>query len=526
MDSSNSATPGPASEDPHLGDRINTATRTVHTKLNKQLLLRLPLAVPPRAHTPSTYVSGLIHVAPIYIAFESLWRDILRSHDDKVKQFGDCGSDGCRPGTHLLDPQSLPLFPFGTSETLVHRPVACERIHSVLMYLRLPGLERSSNLRADIRSITGWSKDVVDEQVKVAAKTGRLGQFIAHIQRSVDKNPHVLLAYAWVLYMALFSGGRFIRATLETAGTDFWSKKSEPVLPSMRPCEKPIPIQSRQPRDHGHSQCTTGDALSSSQETPSFGSLEFFRFATPMDGEDLKTEFKRRLIESESLLTEGEREDIVQEAQCIFDNMILLITQLDGVFENRSPSNSLDGWASLLVPRLVGGRVRDSVAVAKERGLKALHPEAGSKHDESSPAESDQQLPASEYVKKGPVSGGPAATTGTSSLNANGTMTSATELAVKMSLSQDADAGTLKTVRFGNTPVRSDRASHVEEHALSAITDGEAASKPVLMAAGANGGALDEKRSRTWASSTMLWNVALFLGMVGILLGVGQVRKG
>ncbi|KAK3685613.1 hypothetical protein B0T22DRAFT_482567 [Podospora appendiculata] len=525
MDSSNAATPGPSAEDPHLGDRINTATRTVHTKLNKQLLLRLPLAVPPRAHTPSTYVSGLIHVAPIYIAFESLWRDILRSHDDKVKQFGDCGPDGCQPGTHPLDPQSLPLFPFGTSETLVHRPVACERIHSVLIYLRLPGLERSSSIRADIRSITGWSKDLVDEQVKVAAKTGRLGEFIAHIQRSIDKNPHVLLAYAWVLYMALFSGGRFIRATLETAGTEFWSKTSEPVQPSMRPCEKPIPVGPRQPRDHGHSHCTTGDAQSSSQETPSLGSLNFFRFATPRDGEDLKTEFKRRLIESESLLTEGEREDIVQEAQCIFDNMILLITQLDGVFDNRSPSNSLDGWASLLVPRLVGGRVRDSIAVAKERGLKALDLGVRSKHDESSPAESDQRLPASEHVNKITVSGDTATTTVASSLNANGTMTSATELAVKMSLSQDADAGTLKTVRFGNTLIRSDRVSHVEEHALSAITDGEAASKLEPIATGASSGVLDEKRGRVWPSSTMLWNVALFLGMVGILLGVGQVRK-
>jgi hypothetical protein len=158
---------------------------------------------------------------------------------------------------------------------------------------------------------------------------------VAHIRRSVSKQPHVLLAYAWVLYMALFSGGRFIRATLESAGAHgFWTDGRQ---------ERTVPVH---------------------------GPLDFFHFPTPQDGEDLKHEFKQRLANMGTLLTEGERDDIVKEAICIFESMILVISQLDDVCHTRMEELNSDD-ASVLNPRSASFRIRDSVVVTKERSSRA-----------------------------------------------------------------------------------------------------------------------------------------------------------
>lgn len=400
----------------HLGTRINIATRSAHAKLNKDLILRLPLALPPIAPTPSVYVSGLLHVAPIYIAFESLWRDIVNSapkEDDEEDRTSNLDSpDNVSPGNQDQDS--------GEDDG---RPRASERIHSVLKFLHLPVLQRSERLRDDIRLITGWTEDVVNEQISLASERGDVGEFISHIKRSVDRQPLVLLAYAWVLYMALFAGGRFIRGSLENAGPEFWSATSEPVFPSMVPCVKPAPsspvasqftspdgyegddqlLAVLAPREKVMIAATTTTTTTTTASKPestmrSMSPLQLFRFDTPQDGEDLKIEFKRRLIDSESRLTSNELEDIIHEATRIFDYMNSIVAQLDVVFAKsqfsaernggssitlsngspsyvRSISSFLERSARLLIPGGGGGprsRLKDSVAIAKERRVKAL----------------------------------------------------------------------------------------------------------------------------------------------------------
>ncbi|KAK0643096.1 hypothetical protein B0T16DRAFT_312945, partial [Cercophora newfieldiana] len=326
-----------------LGDRINTATRSVHARLNKNLILRLPLALPPHVHNPSLYVSGLVHIAPIYLVFESLWQNIV---------LAEGVATNTPPPAPFLDPASLALFPSDASESDKNsKPSASPcpfHIRSVLTHVLLPSLNRSRALHHDIHAITGWTPSEVSAQVRLVAQTGRLGAFLAHTKRSVAKNPHVLLAYAWVLYMALFSGGRMIRASLEEPGHSFWDRKADPVAPSGRACEKPVFDREGLP-------------------------LSFFRFATPEDGEDLKAEFKKRLGEAEAQLSPDEINEIVQEAVCIFDNMMLLVTQLDGVCAGDGDANSKasstgvdEGWVAAL-GGFLGGRVRDSLAVARER---------------------------------------------------------------------------------------------------------------------------------------------------------------
>jgi hypothetical protein len=226
---------------------------------------------------------------------------------------------------------------------------------------------RSNRLKADITNLTGWSSSTVEEQLRLVEHNGPLGDFIQHIKRTVQSRPHVLLAYSYILFMALFAGGRFIRATLESAGDEFWDRLPSPVLPSLLPCDETTRRTKRAsglsdeqiPQDDFHHHAT--------HTMP----LRFFHFQTPEDGEDLKREFKRRLASMEGELSTREKQDIVQESICIFDNMMHLVQQLDRLCNDPSREGNDSSTSSLL--DLVDqfhpfrSRLRDSVSIAKDR---------------------------------------------------------------------------------------------------------------------------------------------------------------
>lgn len=451
----------------YLGHSINIATRGVHTKLNKSILAYFPLARPPQAHNPSVYVSGLLHIAPVYLAFESLWQDILDSSDKNANDED-------------------------------------KRIHSVLSSLRLTGLMRSESLLSDILAITGWSEDVVDEELKAVAQTGRLGDFIAHIKRSVNNHPHVLIAYAWVLYMALFSGGRFIRSTLESAGPSFWSATCDPIQPSGRACSEPIPTQQQNP-------FSPSDPESETNLSPP--PLSFFRFATPQDGEDLKQSFKSRLHEAQHVLTLEEHAHVVREAICIFDNMNLLVAHLDTLFTHSNPPTSSSSRASSIKSSswttLLGRRIRDSVAVAKERGLWAIS--ASSKRGSlvALPDDGDgHALAGADNSELGPA---PAKVVESETNNAQAALTEGTVELVEESLvsllrrdgETNAEKGGLKVVRFEAEPV---------------VLGGKAEKQGII----SGGGGGDGQRA---AVEPMVWNLVVALAMVGVGVGFGYVWR-
>jgi len=310
-----------------LSDSVNATTRSVHTKLNKLVMSRLRLALPPQADDASQYVSGLLHIAPIYLAFESLWVSLLErpttAESSGSEQSGlactACDADGASPFVHTnCDFADIQINISG-------------RIQALLADLHFEGLQRSGPLRKDLISLTNWSNRTLAEKLNDASEALVLSEFLDHIKSHVEGSPHVLLAYAWVLYMALFSGGRFIRATLENIYTDFW-------VPASAQSQAPAKLMG-----------------SNGTEARPFG---FFRFDTPEDGEDLKLEFKRRLVESESVLTQPEREDIIKEAQSIFEFMIRLVGELDDICGTDKEAAEA---------RLLSLRSRDSVIVEKER---------------------------------------------------------------------------------------------------------------------------------------------------------------
>ncbi|KAI1335227.1 hypothetical protein F5Y15DRAFT_254459 [Xylariaceae sp. FL0016] len=357
-----------------LSEQINIATRSVHTKLNKLVIFRLPLAQPPQADDASQYVSGLLHVAPIYITFESLWRTLVESpvpvDFNAAEDTHSCTA--CEPQSKDDKAGTSDVHSKPSSVEEAHLAVVCPRIHSLLSHLRLDGLQRTQPLQRDLNALTGWSSRTLVEQLNDAAESPVLADFLTHTKRSVQTHPHVLLAYAWVLYMALFSGGRFIRASLESIDPSFW------VPASMHPPVTVVGSPSPSPRMTIKAKNTMGES-GSQPSAP----LDFFHFDTPTDGEDLKQTFKRRLAESEALLTTQEKDDIVQEARCIFDFMVRLVGALDDVCgtdreaeaaTSGSNSGSGGGFGVGLLNKLslLSLRSRDSVVVEKERRLADL----------------------------------------------------------------------------------------------------------------------------------------------------------
>ncbi|KAL2135207.1 hypothetical protein VTI74DRAFT_9413 [Chaetomium olivicolor] len=294
-------TPSSRPKPPHLGDAINTATRSLHAQLNRNVLHHFPFCLPPHTTNPSIYASGLLHIAAVYLAFESLWQDLLTNTPSQLPQ-----------GPETQQPRN-------------------DRALSVLRAIHLPALLRSAPLLLDIRSITGWSEAVVRQEIEQVSRTGgHLASFVRHINAEAAEHPHVLLAYAWVLYMALFAGGRSIRAALESAGEGFWEARCEPLRPCGRWGTAPLSLGGVGKGREGVG--VVGAAEGGNGEGKERMPLRFFRFEAAEDGDELRREFKRRVELVEGLLTAEEKEEVVREARCVFEEMNLLVAQLDGAF--------------------------------------------------------------------------------------------------------------------------------------------------------------------------------------------------
>jgi heme oxygenase len=334
------------------GDMVS-ATRSIHTKINKLITSRLRLAVPPQAPDAGLYVSGLLHILPIYMTIEKLWLDIIET----------------LPVENVLD-HSIPNAEGGKDEKLE----VSERVQVILKELYLPQLFRSDSLKADIKSVTGWSDDVLNRQINAIKGTGQLSAFISHIKQIIHAKPHTLVAYSYNLFMALFAGGRFIRAVLENVGDEFWEAVPAPIKPTMQPCESRSDAISPLELVNDSSLQQMAETSLHPDDKSSLP-LQFWRFDSDNDGDDLKQEYKKRLLQRENELTAEEREDIAQESVIILESIGFIVGQLDTVCSNEQDEKPISqmptrpSLASLFGNNQFGARLRDSLLIARERGM-------------------------------------------------------------------------------------------------------------------------------------------------------------
>lgn len=354
-----------------LGEAIAAVTRGIHARLNKSIIARLPLALPPRASDPSYYVTGLLHITPIYTTFEGLWSDFLEPYCDGVDPHAELVATvptGSETPPAEPSPLSTPV-----PQPQKQRQRLPVRVHSVLHALHLPGLVRGEHLKVDIQSLTGWSSHVLEDQLNVASQSPHLASMIEHVEKSIREKPLLLVTYTYIMYMALFAGGRFIRATLESTGDEFWQTPLSPIRPTMQPCvPKPDPQDDNvEPRPHS-------EMHKCHHPLP----LSFFHFNTPHDGEDLKVEFKRRLRICEAALEPQERDDIIHEAANVFQHITSLVHELDNMCDEDTTEDAASAPGHFLQVMPLLSRLRDSMAVAKERHARGS-PRASSSEGDS-----------------------------------------------------------------------------------------------------------------------------------------------
>ena len=202
--------------------------------------------------------------------------------------------------------------------------------------LCMGGLERAGRLRDDVEEILsrGGSGPAVH-----FAQGSRVEAFADRVCAAAAAEPRLLLAYAWVLYMALFSGGRYIRSRLRGAGAGFWN-------------------------GGGGGDAGWGDGEGRVWPDGRGGGvdrwLRFWTFEGGEDGEDLKAEFKARFAAVEGTLTEAEKEAVVREAVVVMRLMDGLVVEIcDAV--GTGVAAPVAGWA--VGGERVGGRGDEGAGV-------------------------------------------------------------------------------------------------------------------------------------------------------------------
>lgn len=362
----------PGGEPQSLAHSINTAIASSHTKINRLILDRMPHAVPPQADNPSTYITGLLHIGAVYIAFESLWQNIIGTHTEIAPL----------PYAYPFSKHSSASNPGPNHGST--SPQVTERARRILETAYWPNMLRAARVKADIRAMTGWSADIVDEQLRSAGTTGELGAFLAHIQDAIEGRPHLLLAYAYSLYLALLSGGSYIRTELMYLRADFWLAIPDPVRPGMVPCTREPSSEPENLRRHSTFECDSGPHGLAGEDPSITLPLSFLDFDTPLGLEnprqrakDLKAEFKRRFADAEQELTDPERRDIVAESVTIFEHLESVVGQLDkicgsGAGPTRQGKSRRHSVKADSQPAGIGSRLRDSIAIAKGRLLRTM----------------------------------------------------------------------------------------------------------------------------------------------------------
>ena len=293
-----------------LSHAINTATRPLHNTLNDLITARLPLCLPPHATDPVLYLAGLEALLFIFEAIETAFAR-LTTDAEPLCTNSAAGGDT----TTLVDalatllPKGLPRAPRLRHDTIVMR--------EHLRAKGVPALRPSPSMAQDASCSEGH---------------GELGALLhayaAHLSITAAERPHELLAYAWVMYMGVLSGGRWIRAQIDasvstnaatssTAATVFW-----PVPATVPFCAM----------DDEHEAAPTSDEGDVSSHTSADPGRTFLRFAhSTHDGEDIKRAFRARFAAADAALPPELRDDVVREAEVAFTWIVRLVAALDGV---------------------------------------------------------------------------------------------------------------------------------------------------------------------------------------------------
>jgi hypothetical protein len=143
------------------------------------IISRLSLCLPPNTLTPRLYTVGLSVFDTIYTIFEEEWSRVLQN---------------------------------GAMET--------ENAPDILRRLHIPELLRLDRLDRDL-TVLLTREDTITPPAELESAREIIQHHQVTIRSTIQARAHILLAYAWVMYMALFNDGRWIRDQLVAGGPKF-----------------------------------------------------------------------------------------------------------------------------------------------------------------------------------------------------------------------------------------------------------------------------------------------------------------
>jgi len=202
--------------------------------------------------------------------------------------------------------------------------------------LRPAGMARTPRLKRDLEFFTGKSGAELDALLEEKPHPN-VEAYCNHIREVVAQKPHVLTAYGWCYYMAVFAGGRWIRDQLMKPGEAFWRNAAVPNTPS------DIPLQE--------------------------SGLAFWNFDGTQDGEDIKVPYRQQFNTAhESVFSKEQIEDVLAEAQEIFKGIFSVVEGLDEVIGTdlaaleklgeKGPNRSVEKARAAKAGKLVNARKR------------------------------------------------------------------------------------------------------------------------------------------------------------------------
>lgn len=249
---------------------IHAASRAIHSNLHHAVVGRIPLALPPHANSPHLYALGISRFAQIYSVLENAWRDYLEA---------------------VLPERNGP-----------NEQTATTRYRALLAEAYVPAIARSQRLESDLKNLeTEWGNATLSDTA--GNNDLAIREAVSHMLDTIQTKPYALLAYSWIMYMALFNGGRWIRQQLLAAGPQFWIQGSS----SSSDAEKPD---------------STVSSLGQSF-------LSFWYFDGDEDGEDIKLAYRAGFVAASKRLTKEECETVINEAKTLFQHCLNMVTEID-----------------------------------------------------------------------------------------------------------------------------------------------------------------------------------------------------
>ncbi|KAI9042158.1 biliverdin-producing heme oxygenase [Aspergillus affinis] len=239
--------------------RIKEATRVPHGEVNHMNTDRIRKCLTGEKKSLVAYAVGFSFYAEIYLGLEEAWREIDASAPSDSESSEDTGVSAYQ-----------------------------NKIWQLSELIRMDSLNRTERLQADLACLRSLDPAIARLTDRELNNT----HIREDVRSRIREKPHRLLAYAWVLYQALFNGGRFIRRQLIKAGPKFWGLPEE-----------------------------DDEGLASFPPPLSFWHVP--------DDPNYPQEFRCRVKEAEGLLTTAETDDVIEESVGIICRCKALTEELD-----------------------------------------------------------------------------------------------------------------------------------------------------------------------------------------------------